>query len=324
MSEENSFDQSNGNSRDSGGDPSVPDLSETASVEQKPEPESAAAPSIWSLLWPFRLMSQFGSEDNLKLIIGSFFGLFPLAVVTGMGGENGLGGHGYWLFAFYFATLWAVFFRYLIPDARPGLFESIIFFYGVGFLSSIILRPVYIIFNLGVFVEMMHSDIPWHAFLGNWLGAGWPEELIKLFPIIIYVLFIRKESTLSTIVFLGLLSGLGFGIYEGVDYQKETNLVLAESLEEYYILNLLRLTALPFLHAVWTGIGAFFFGVGLRFGYRGILMIILGLVIPGLLHGTYNHLGHTTANFGVAIISVIIFNLYLTQISRIPLSHQRD
>lgn len=289
---------------------------EPAHLESKGE-VSKSILSPKSILWPFKHLNEFGREDNLKLIFGSFFGLFPLAVVMALSIHPSLAGHGYWLLAFYFATLWAVFFKFILPSAHPGPIESVCLFYGVGLYSTFIVPELRHVLDINHFKELIQSGVSWKSVMGHWLYTGIPEELVKITPLLMFCVFSQSIQNLSTIIFLGLLSGLGFGIYEGVEYQKIENLKLAESPEEYHILNIMRLTSLPFLHAMWTGTAAFFLGVSLMSRNYRLLYIPAGLLVPSLLHGLYNHFGNTTANFGLAIISVILFNLILVQTSRI-------
>lgn len=70
---------------------------------------------------------------------------------------------------------------------------------------------------------------------------------------------VKRPSQLlipQTVVFYGMMSGLGFGIYEGVNYQM--NLNRTQGIDQAYFLNIARLTSLPFLHAVWSGLVGYF------------------------------------------------------------------
>jgi RsiW-degrading membrane proteinase PrsW (M82 family) len=79
-------------------------------------------------------------------------------------------------------------------------------------------------------------------------------------------------------LFYGLMAGLGFGIYEGINYQTSYNFRFAIDAAgyrdratyaaEYYLLNLIRLTTLPFLHAIWTGMAGYFIGFAAQFPRR--------------------------------------------------------
>jgi RsiW-degrading membrane proteinase PrsW (M82 family) len=268
------------------------------------------------ILWPFGLINDFGLEENRRVVLASFLGLYPLTVVSLISVFPVMVDVGGWLMAFYFAMLWALFFRFLLPQAQAPVGVGLAFFFGVGFFSMLVLRLVYGMFGLFHFLEWMDDPSRFKNFMGNWLGAGFPEELIKSLPVFLYA-YRRPGTSISSIVFLGLLSGLGFGIYEGVDYQKGRNFRLADSPHEYYLLNVLRLTALPFLHSIWSGIAAFF--IGLYFHAKNLRWITcLGaFILPGILHGLFNYFGTSFANLSMALLSVIIFNIYISLTSRI-------
>jgi RsiW-degrading membrane proteinase PrsW (M82 family) len=114
-------------------------------------------------------------------------------------------------------------------------------------------------------------------------------------------------------LFYGLMSGLGFGIYEGVDYQMERNFRYASSGGEYYLLNVLRLTTLPFLHAMWTGIAGYFIGFAGLYPRRQRGLMIIGIGVPVLLHGLYNSFNQTIIGLGFALLTVLVLNLYLAR-----------
>jgi RsiW-degrading membrane proteinase PrsW (M82 family) len=75
--------------------------------------------------------------------------------------------------------------------------------------------------------------------------------------------------------------------------------------------NFIRLTSLPFLHATWTGIAAYFLGWTLHFPRHRAALATVALGVPVLLHGTYNTLGLTAGGLAVAFVSVLALNLYL-------------
>ena len=274
-------------------------------------------PSPLDLIWPFSELNQQGRDQHLRLVSATFLGVFPLLVVTVISMVPILTGLGYWLLAFYFAAVWAAFFRFLLPESRPGWRESLGFFFGVGISSVLALQFIYRIPGLARFLSWSFSGDAWESVVGNWLGIGFPEELVKSIPLFIYTFRHRTSLNMATIIYLGLLSGLGFGIYEGVEYQKNNNFELADNPQEYYLLNVLRLTALPFLHAIWSGLGACFLGLLVKCGPRTWYLAVLWLIIPGLLHGLFNHFSLSSANLGMAILSVLCFNVYTTRVEAI-------
>ena len=169
-----------------------------------------------------------------------------------------------------------MFFYYLFKTQQisPRLCALCFFFTGVVSISILLLiqriPPWTILFALA----RSRSLIP--QYCGMLLGVGVHEELCK--AAILFWLVKRRGQLLipQTVVFYGMMSGLGFGIYEGVNYQMHLN--REQGVDQAYLLNIARLTSLPFLHAVWTGLAGYFisfaalypkkrFGL-MDFGYR--------------------------------------------------------
>jgi RsiW-degrading membrane proteinase PrsW (M82 family) len=149
----------------------------------------------------------------------------------------------------------------------------------------------------------------------GWLfGVGLPEEICKLL-VLIYLARNNEPFQPQTMLYFGLMAGLGFGIYEGVAYQQRTNLGIARGLGEYYILNVVRLTALPFIHAIWTAIAGYFIGFAYQYPVRKRGLLIIAVALPSFLHGTYNLVTATSvlSSLGVALLSVLLLNLYLAK-----------
>src|SRR5207244_1613397 len=82
---------------------------------------------------------------------------------------------------------------------------------------------------------------------------------------------------------------------------------------EYYLLNLIRLTTLPFLHAIWTGTAGYFIGFAAAYPQRkrGLLLVAIGA--PAFLHGSYNAFSTSALGLAIALVSVLALNLYLAK-----------
>ena len=94
-------------------------------------------------------------------------------------------------------------------------------------------------------------------------------------------------------MFYGLISGLGFGIKEGVGYQLGPYAAEAAKtghFAAFYLESVLRLTSLPFFHAVWTGIAAYLIWFAARLPSARAGLLVLALVIPATYHGLYDAL----------------------------------
>jgi RsiW-degrading membrane proteinase PrsW (M82 family) len=83
------------------------------------------------------------------------------------------------------------------------------------------------------------------------------------------------------------------------------------------MLNILRLTSLPFIHAVWCGIAGYFISFASLYPKYRIALYFLAIAIPALLHGVYDTFCGTLLGTVVALpvmfITVILLNAYLKQ-----------
>lgn len=111
------------------------------------------------------------------------------------------------------------------------------------------------------------------------------------------------------------MAGIAFGVYEGVGYQTSVNTQLDYT--GAFFMNIARLTSLPFLHAIWCGIGGYFIAFANLYPKYRISLYFLSLAIPALLHGLYDTLcGYSVLIFiavGVCFIAVLLLMTYLKQ-----------
>ena len=114
----------------------------------------------------------------------------------------------------------------------------------------------------------------------------------------------------QSMVFYGMISGLGFGIYEGVGYQMSINRGLQA--DDAYFYNIVRLTSLPFLHAIWTGIAGYFIAFSVLYPRKQIGLWVLAIGIPALLHAIYNTFGWGLIGLADALLGVVILKMYLS------------
>ena len=147
---------------------------------------------------------------------------------------------------------------------------------------------------------------------GFTVGVGMCEEVCKILPIL---WLCRSEAknmpTLLECMFLGAFSGLGFGVSEALNYSHNWYLPYGAPISVY----LLRFTALPALHALWTATIAgilrsrvSWLNTGKGWGpYAG--KVVLLSAGPAFLHGVYNvfcggllGLVSVTASIGVAYV----------------------
>ena len=274
------------------------------------------------LLLPLEELRSFRWLENRKALSIAGIGLLPLVIYAGFGGGQQIG-NAFWAMALYFSMLWALFFYYVFP-AREVRFSAASFsFFATGLLSLVILLHLYRSWPLS---ELLTWTRPSQGFTTRWLGfvlgVGFPEELCKAL-VLLFLAARFGPFAPQAMLFYGLMAGLGFGIYEGVSYQMQHNFRFADGgyayrdrtsyAAEYYLLNMIRLTTLPFLHAIWTGMAGYFIGFAAQYPQRrrGLLIVALGL--PALLHGSYNAFSGSALGLVTALLSVLALNLYLAK-----------
>jgi protease PrsW len=260
------------------------------------------------LLLPFKELQSFNWLKNRKLMAIAVVGLVPLFIYATTPDLR----VAFWGMAFYFSALWALFFYHVFPTPEARVSTCALCFFATGVLSISVLLLAYHIPPLSWLVQSFKSPSQFNHMFEYIFAIGLPEELCKALPLFV---LLRKANPLppQVMLFYGLMSGLGFGIYEGVDYQMGRNFRYASSGGEYYLLNLVRLTTLPFLHAMWTGIAGYFIGFAGLYPRRQRGLILIGIGLPAMLHGLYNTFNQSIIGLGFALLTVLALNLYLAR-----------
>jgi protease PrsW len=265
-------------------------------------------PLVSHLLVPFGETRDFKWLKSRRLLAIAAVGLVPLVVQAATPDLRAA----FWGMAFYFSALWALFFYHVFPTPEARLSTCVLCFFTTGVLSISVLLLAYLIPPLSWLVQGLASPSQFKQMFAFIFGVGLPEELCKALALFV---LLRKSDPLSpqVMLFYGLMSGLGFGIYEGVDYQLGRNFRYASSGGEYYLLNVVRLTTLPFLHAMWTGIAGYFIGFAGLYPRRRRELIMIGIGLPMVLHGLYNTFNQSILGLGFALLTVLALNLYLAR-----------
>lgn len=213
----------------------------------------------------------------------------------------------FYVVSLYFATVWGLFFYYMFRTRQVSLSTTIYTF----FLTQL---GVFVIFsglnNLNFFYIFTHAEFPL-SIVGYILGVGLTEEFAKQVPLYILERNSREPMLPQTMVYYGLIAGIAFGVFEGVQYQTTIN--IQADYTTAFVLNIARLTSLPFLHALWCGIGGYFVGMaGLYPRYRKALYTF-ALIIPATLHGLYDSFAGVMyiVSLIVAVFSVLLLMAYL-------------
>jgi RsiW-degrading membrane proteinase PrsW (M82 family) len=104
------------------------------------------------------------------------------------------------------------------------------------------------------------------------------------------------------------MSGIAFGVYEGVQYQMTIN--AEQSYDVSFFLNIARLTSLPFLHACWCGIAGYFLSFAHLYPKYRKGLYLLALTIPAIIHGFYDSI----SNYPIVPLVLVFFGLLLLTI----------
>ncbi len=229
---------------------------------------------------------EFSKKSILAL---AFFGLTPLLISHLPKGSLGTGNEAqFWLLGVYVSCMWLMtFFQTFKTSEVKPFFAWKIYFFSL-FLSISLLKVIYSTAGINTLDINTDSSSLVFSFFKMLFLVAVPEELTKL----IINLFALHFSSLAfknlkSFLLIGMISGKGFGIYEGVMYQINVN-PYSSSLRGYYILNFLRLTSLPFIHAVWSGISAIGFYNSIQNKENSRTWLIISILIPATLHSLYN------------------------------------
>lgn len=219
----------------------------------------------------------------------------------------------FYAIALYFATNWGLFFFYLFKTKQVTSRTTILIFFlpqAVVFILFDTLRlPEWPLISL--FYSMIDSEIWILKLIGFIFGVGICEEFVKAIPLIIVLYWAREPIIPQIMVFYGLISGIAFGVFEGVQYQTTLNTQLGYS--DAFFMNITRLTSLPFLHAIWAGIAGYFISFAALYPKYRISLFSLAIATPAVIHGLYNTLGWSFSGLILTILSVILLMSYLRQ-----------
>lgn len=284
----------------------------------KEEPSSIAQDFLRlapHLMLPLKDLSRLPWRENRRIVALAFVGLMPLLLMLHLHTTRNLG-VAIWGVALYSSLIWALFFYITFSPTGIHVTRGLLTFAAstVFSISLVALARWVIPFQwVLVWISAPNMGTRW---AGHLVGVAAVEELAKLFPL--YFLWPARLRP-RAMMFYGLVSGLGFGIYEGVAYQSSYNLQVSfpdgiptpEGAGVYYMLNILRITSLPFLHAMWTGIAGYFIGLAAQFPQRPGGFFLAAILVPSLLHSTYNTFSTSLAGVIVAFVTVLALNLYV-------------
>lgn len=254
---------------------------------------------------PFQYLKK-SSEDNTIIYIVLGIVLIPVLALKLSSNPT----ISYVVYGIYFALIWAIILYKLIGTKQTNIKTAL----SISLLTIPTTGLIYLFHGTSVWTiikDNLYSSNLILSFFSMLIGVAMIEELIKQI-FVYYVIYKNRNVTLPrTAIFYGMIAGLTFGVYEGIEYQLGFNKTLDS--DDNYFLNIIRLTSLPFFHAIWAGIGAYFASLSfieLKFKYS---FRIMGLIIPSILHALYNIFEINLFGVSVIIISSLIFIVYLTK-----------
>ena len=185
------------------------------------------------------------------------------------------------------------------------------------------------------YMKLSDSKNTWQSLFGFVFQVGLWEELCKILPVVIYVKWrLRKARSVDpmTVVVLGVFSGLGFAAFENVDYARISVLRsvaltktfglygLAEGIKGAMVNGILRSLSSVFLHAVLSGIFAYFVALATANVRRWKAFFLVGLGVSSILHGFYDWFCHVqqvlaalTAGFSFMFFHAYIAKLHVSE-----------
>ena len=254
------------------------------------------------LILPIGLLKSRQWLSDKRLLLLALIGLGPsIIMLLPIGGFLV-----FYAVALYFSAIWGLFFYYFFKTNQVSIKITLaVFFLTQGFVF--LLWDILGLPSLNTFFLL---DL-----FGYIFGVGLTEELVKLLPLLIIYRFAKEPLQPKTLVFYGLMSGIAFGVFEGVQYQMSVNVNLDYT--SSFFMNIARLTSLPFLHAIWTGIAGYFIGFAKLYPLYRHALYFLAIAIPSVLHGLYDTFCSSYWGMYIALsisfIAVFLLTTYLKQ-----------
>jgi RsiW-degrading membrane proteinase PrsW (M82 family) len=266
------------------------------------------------LLEPFRHLDAIapGRWRNVGLI--AVMGIAPLAFISYFESVKDAV-DAFRVLGLYFSALWALFFASAFRATGIHWRLGLAAYFGTTLIAMTLLLT-----SLALNIELVRTPFVaahnlWIAIPGAIAFIGIPEELTKALVLFAIWRFAGPLPTLRAFLFYGLISGLGFGIKEGVHYQLGPYTAAAArsgAFAGFYLDSVLRLTSLPFFHAVWTGIAAWLIWFAARIPSARAGLLVLAILVPAAFHGLYDALVGRSPVLALVVVglSIVLLGIY--------------
>ena len=152
------------------------------------------------------------------------------------------------------------------------------------------------------------------SFFGFTFGVGLCEELCKALPVAFYLSGSEKRS-LREVCLVGLASGVGFGVSEGITYSAEYD----NGIQDIWIY-IIRFLSCVSLHAIWAGSVALLMYRNqdyLEWSWEGAFgFVIYYLSVAMVLHGLYDTLLKQDHELLAVLVALVSFGWFQWTLSR--------
>jgi RsiW-degrading membrane proteinase PrsW (M82 family) len=219
----------------------------------------------------------------------------------------------FYVISLYFSIIWGLFFFYFFKTPQINTKATIALF----FILQAVVFVIWDILSLpnwpgiNLLYSLTESNFILFRLIGFIFGVGFLEEAVKAIPLL-WILSRAKEPYIpQSLVFYGLMSGIAFGVFEGVQYQMTINSQLDYA--SAFFMNVARLTSLPFLHAVWAGMAGYFIAFANLYPKYRLSLYFLAIAVPAVIHGLYDTLGWSIPGLLLTLMSVVLLMSYLKQ-----------
>ncbi len=213
----------------------------------------------------------------------------------------------FYAISLYFSCIWGLFYFYMFKTKQVNMKYATYIFFSVQMLMMMVWGMG--LNKLNLFYAFLESDGIIRNSLGYILGVGVTEELVKALPL--FYIATRSKTPLvpQTMVFYGVICGISFGVYEGVEYQMTLNKDL--DYNSSFFSNIARLTSLPFFHSMCSGLAGYFISFAvLKPRFRKFLYC-LAIAMPAVLHGLYDVFADTLLGIAIGGFVVLLLNYYV-------------
>ena len=225
-----------------------------------------------------------------------------------------------WSLGFYFAAIWGALLYRTIKPARVEPQIVITTFFFTAFIGMGVDLTLQVLPGFAQLYSAIHSgEIGWRLF-GFVCGVGVLEESVKALPLYFWFVIQKKPTTPREAAFVGVFSGLAFGVAEAVTYSitYANDRTAGKTTPGAFLIDqFVRMISLPLLHALWAGIVGYFIGLAANFPRKQAAMLTVGIASMAVIHGLYDTFSDTWFAFSLCVLSLLLFVMYMRSAEKI-------